>query len=79
MVLPAVPSGVGHMGQQTPAVGKDASVFLRLCPAIHAAPVCNAVLWPEQIRSDLGDRFLFMSLTTLRMCPLVPSLWRNSA
>src|SRR6516164_7618427 len=30
-VLSAVPSGLGHMGQQTPAMGKDESLLLCVC------------------------------------------------
>src|SRR5437660_7511165 len=51
------------MGQQTPAVGKDESLLLRLCPGVHAAPLGSPVLRPEQIGSDLGDGFLLSSLS----------------
>ena len=62
-VLSAVPGGLGSMGQQTPAVGKDESLLLRLCPGVHAAPLGSPVLRPEQIGSDLGDGFLLSSLS----------------
>ena len=73
-MLSAVPSGVGQMGQQTPALGKDESLFLCLCPGVHAASLRNLVLRPAQIRSHFGDRFWLMSLSTARMfaslCPI---------
>ena len=62
MLLPAVPSGVGQRGSQTPAVGKNESAVLRLGPGIHAAPLAallyglrNPPLWrpiPRNLHLD---------------------------
>src|SRR5687768_2171466 len=38
-VLAVVPSRLGEMGQQTPALGEDESLLLCLCPGVHAAPL----------------------------------------
>src|SRR5205823_14636839 len=48
----------------TPAVGKNASAVLSLCPGVHAAPARSTGVWPEESCSAVSDRFLLICLST---------------
>src|SRR4029434_3689063 len=46
-----------------------------VCPGVHAGTVRSAGLWPEEICSDFGDRFLLICLST----PNMPGIWCHAS
>jgi hypothetical protein len=71
LCCPLFQAALGHVGQQTLALGKDESVVLPLCPDVHAATARNSGVRPEEIRADLGLRFLVIATSTLSLSAIV--------
>jgi len=64
-LLCLVSSGVGQAGEQTPAMGTDASVVLCLCPGVHAAAARSPLVRREEAHPSLCVRLLVSSRSLL--------------